>query len=216
MTTTATTESRPVPTKPAPKRTAAKTTAPKPAAKKPAAKPDFKPSTTGGDTVTDLLAKGATAEAVKKVAGKKVAASKEPEKAPAKKAAPKPQPDPALTARIQAARQAGFTCRAIAVLVIGEIDTSDRSHPAMRLAGNLDAVSAGRAPREAADPRVAAVLGQIESGKISPPERATAARKPSNRAAAVHALEAATAEKSIAGKQKLIDEALRLLAPAAK
>jgi hypothetical protein len=200
MTTTAT---RPAaaksPAKPAAKRTAAKA---------PAQKPDFKPADTGGGTVTDLLNKGAKPEA-KQSAKAKAPAKPAVKKQPAK-AGPERTADPALSARLAAVRTAGFTCRNLAALANPDVPLEPGS-ATWKLAGQIDRVSRGGTVFAADAAKLIPVLDGIDSGKVSPPERATRKPSVSTKAQAITALEAAIAEKSAADMRKLVTEALTLL-----
>jgi hypothetical protein len=167
-------------------------------------------------TTSTAPAKKATAPkpAPAKKAPAKQTASAEP-KAPAKKAPAKVAESnkvdaPDLAARLTAARAAGHTCRAIAGHALPAVPL-ELGSDSWRLAGRVDRLSRGGAVTADELKLLTPVLDRIESGDIKVPERATRKPSVSNKAQAIHVLETAAAEKSAAGKQKLIDEALRLL-----
>ncbi|GAB2679376.1 hypothetical protein [Kribbella swartbergensis] len=108
-----------------------------------------------------------------------------------------------------AARTAGFTCRAIAKLTGVPGDGPGMEY--WRLAGRVDRLSRGGSVTAEGLKLLVPVLDQIESGAVAPPERATRRPSTSKRAEAVRALEAALAENTRAGTDKLFREALNLL-----
>ncbi|TCC01323.1 hypothetical protein E0H45_42140 [Kribbella soli] len=109
-----------------------------------------------------------------------------------------------------AARTAGFTCRSLAALAQPTIPLEPGTDT-WRLAGAVDRYSrGGRVQPDDVTPLVA-VLDRIERNEIKPPERAVRKPASSNKAQAVHALEAALAAKAAADMKRLVAEALQLL-----
>jgi hypothetical protein len=137
-----------------------------------------------------------------------------PKATTAKKAtAPKPDPQAAaaLTARVQAARTAGFTCRSIARLALPGAAEGSPDTPVWKLAGACDRISHGGTATAEQVAAIVPVLNKIERGEVQPPEKPVR-QTTSKRAAAIAALQTAMTEKSIAGTRKLVQEALDLLA----